>query len=43
MKDICVNRYETFGTAGNADKIKVRSLELMQTAYEAGELTPQVN
>jgi fructose-bisphosphate aldolase, class II len=43
MKDICVNRYEAFGTAGNADKIKVSSLEVMQAAYDAGELVPQVN
>jgi fructose-bisphosphate aldolase class II len=43
MKDICINRYEMFGTAGNADKIKVRSLEKMQASYEAGELVPQVN
>jgi fructose-bisphosphate aldolase class II len=43
MKDICVHRYEAFGTAGNADKIKVKSLEVMQDAYEAGELTPSVN
>ena len=43
MKDICVHRYEAFGTAGNADKIKVKSLEVMQAAYDAGELTPQVN
>ena len=43
MKDICVARYEAFETAGNADKIKVRSLAVMQAAYDAGELTPQVN
>ena len=27
MKDICVSRYDAFGTAGWADKIKVTSLE----------------
>ena len=43
MKDICVARYESFGTAGNADKIKVLSLEKIQAAYDAGELAPQVN
>ena len=43
MKAICVARYEAFGTAGNADKIKVRSLEAMQRAYDAGELDPKVN
>ncbi len=38
MKDICVDRYEAFGTAGNADKIRVLSLESMQQRYDAGEL-----
>lgn len=43
MKAICVARYEAFGSAGNAQKIKVRSLETMQLAYDAGELDPKVN
>jgi len=43
MRDICIARYEAFGTAGNADKIKVKSLERMYVMYEAGELTPKVN
>jgi fructose-bisphosphate aldolase class II len=43
MRDICIARYEAFGTAGNADRIKVRSLADMQLAYDAGELKPQVN
>ncbi|SRR6056297_125095 len=43
MKDICKARYEAFGTAGNADKIKVLSLARMQQAYDAGELTPRVH
>ncbi|MFN2329894.1 MAG: class II fructose-bisphosphate aldolase [Chromatocurvus sp.] len=43
MKAICVARYEAFGSAGHADKIKVRSLEAMQQAYDAGELDPKVN
>ncbi len=42
MKDICVERYEAFGTAGNADKIKVISLEDMYQRYESGELDPVV-
>lgn len=33
MQDICVARYEAFGTAGNADKIKVISLEDMVSKY----------
>jgi fructose-bisphosphate aldolase class II len=43
MKDICIDRYQAFGTAGNADKIKVRSLDDIQQAYSSGELTPAVN
>ena len=43
MRDICVERYEAFGTAGNAGKIKVKSLAAMQLAYDAGELDQKVN
>ena len=43
MKAICVARYEAFGTAGNADKIKVIDLERMYTRYEKGELVQKVN
>jgi len=43
MRDICIERYEAFGTAGNAGKIKVKSLTVMQEAYDAGELNQQVN
>lgn len=43
MKDICVARYESFGTAGNADKIKPVGLEKMFQRYSAGELDPRVN
>ena len=43
MKDICVARYEAFGTAGNAPKIKVVDLETMYLRYAAGELDPRVN
>jgi fructose-bisphosphate aldolase class II len=43
MRDICIARYEAFGTAGNADKIKVLSLGAMQLAYDAGELNAEVN
>ena len=38
MKGICLARYEAFGTAGNAQKIKVMSLEGMTTRYSKGEL-----
>ncbi|MDY6530837.1 class II fructose-bisphosphate aldolase [Acinetobacter faecalis] len=34
MKDICIARYEAFGTAGNADKIRPISLEKMVDSYK---------
>jgi len=43
MRDICIERYEAFGTAGNADKIKVSSLAQIQLDYDAGKLAQQVN
>lgn len=39
MKDICKQRYQQFGTAGNASKITPISLEQMFKRYESGELT----
>jgi len=38
MTEICINRYEAFGTAGNAAKIKPINLETMFDLYEKGEL-----
>jgi len=43
MHDICKDRYESFGTAGQASKIKVIPLEDMFKRYESGELDPRVN
>jgi len=43
MKDICKARYEAFGTAGNASKISVLSLDAMTDRYLSGELDPKVN
>ncbi len=43
MVDICKIRYEAFGTAGQASKIKVLSLEAMTQRYQSGELDPRVN
>ena len=43
MKEICLARYEAFGTAGNASKIKALPLEEMFLRYEKGELDPRVN
>jgi len=42
MRDVCIARYEAFGTAGNASKIKPISLEAMVARYENGELAPKV-
>jgi len=43
MRDICIARYEAFGTAGNAAKIKPISLEAMFQRYAKGELAAKVN
>ena len=43
MKQICKDRYEAFGTAGNASKISPISLENMFNRYSKGELDPRVN
>jgi fructose-bisphosphate aldolase class II len=38
MKEIVIARYQSFGTAGNASKIKPVSLERMFERYQRGEL-----
>ncbi len=38
MTEICIARYEAFGTSGNAAKIKPISLETIFDMYEAGKL-----
>ena len=44
MSGICRDRYEAFGAAGQASKIKkVFNLEEMQKRYDKGELDPKVN
>ncbi len=43
MRDICIDRYEAFGTAGHATKIKAISLDDMGGRYESGELEPNVS
>ncbi len=43
MKDICVARYQAFGTAGQGSKIKPLSLETMAKRYQGGELDPKIN
>src|SRR5690606_21900309 len=43
MKQSCKERYEAFGTAGNASKIRPIGLEAMTARYASGELDPKVN
>ena len=43
MKDICKARYEAFGCAGHASKIKPISLDDMVARYASGELDPKVS
>lgn len=41
MKDICIQRYEAFGAAGQGSKINNTSLESMFIRYGKGELDPK--
>ncbi len=43
MMEICKARYEVFGCAGHASKIKAASLEDIYKRYESGELDPKVS
>ena len=43
MRDIAVARYEAFGTAGNASKMKALNLYAMTARYDSGELDPKIN
>ena len=43
MRDVCIARYEAFGTAGNASKIKPICLDDMFERYARGELDPKIN
>jgi len=43
MKEICKARYETFGCAGHASKIKPSSLEVMFQRYASGDLAQKVS
>ena len=42
MMDICKDRYQAFGAAGQGSKIKAISLEKMVKLYESGKLTPNI-
>ncbi len=39
MKNVCIDRYESFGAAGNASKIRVSSLDKMYQSYSSGEVS----
>ena len=41
MQDLCRDRFEQFGTAGKASRIKPVSLADMATRYASGALTPK--
>jgi fructose-bisphosphate aldolase class II len=43
MEDLCAERYEAFGCAGQSAGIKVISLEAMTDRYASGELDAKVN
>jgi len=40
MEDLCLNRFERFGTNGHASKINIISLDEMALRYSRGELRP---
>jgi fructose-bisphosphate aldolase, class II len=42
MRDLCRDRFEQFGTAGNASRIKVAPLSEMARRYRSGALDPQI-
>lgn len=42
MRVLCRDRFERFGTAGNASKIRVISMDDMAKRYAAGKLAPQI-
>ena len=43
MKKIVVERLESFGTAGNASKIKPLSMSIIASKYSSGELAQTIN
>lgn len=42
MMEICKDRYQAFGCAGQGSKIKAISLEQMVELYDSGKLTPNI-
>ncbi|MCF6274726.1 MAG: class II fructose-bisphosphate aldolase, partial [Robiginitomaculum sp.] len=43
MKELCIDRYERFGTAGNASKIKEIPMADMAKRYADGSLAPVIS
>ena len=42
MRDLCRDRFEAFGAAGHASKIRVIAMDDMATRYASGALDPQL-
>ena len=42
MTKLCVERFEAFGTAGHADKIKAIPMADMAKRYADGSLAPKI-
>ena len=42
MEELCADRFERFGTAGNAHRITPWSMAAMATRYNSGELDPKI-
>jgi fructose-bisphosphate aldolase class II len=42
MRELCRERFEQFGTAGNASKIRVMPLSEMARRYRSGALDPRI-
>ncbi len=42
MEDLCRDRFERFGTAGNASNIKVTTMDAMAARYTTGQLDPHI-
>jgi len=43
MTEVCIDRFERFGTAGNGSKIKPIPLSEMAARYKSGALDPKIN
>jgi len=43
MSGICKARFEAFGSAGHASRIKIQTLETMIGRYTSGELDPNIS